>query len=348
MRVVSLFDGIACGREALKRAGIPVTEYVAFEIDKHAIQIAKKNHPDIIHVGSVVGFPFKMLNGFDMVIGGSPCQSFSFSGKGLAFQDPRGQLFFEFVRAIKEIQPKYFLLENVKMKKEHEAVITQFMGVEPVQINSALVSAQNRRRLYWCNWSVEQPEDRGILLKDIIEDGVTDRDKSYCIDANYWKGGNLEQYFEKSRRQLVFNERKANCLRARCNNEVLNEKGVERVLGKTIGNMVFGAAQRGRYIVDGKRQDHKMKTAGLTEQRIELGGEKSNTLTSVQKDSLVLEGMTIRKLTPIECERLQTLEDNYTFGISNTQRYKALGNGWTVEVIVHLLNQLKISIDNKV
>ena len=141
------------------------------------------------------------------MIGGSPCQGFSFAGKQLNFNDPRSALYFEFVRLLKETKPKYFLLENVRMKKEFQAIITKDLGVEPIMINSSLLSAQNRVRLYWTNIpNVSQPNDLGIVLKDIIEDGVTDRTKSHCLDANYFKGGNLKSYFEKHRRQLIFSK----------------------------------------------------------------------------------------------------------------------------------------------
>jgi len=261
MNVLSLFDGMSCGRIALERAGVKVDKYFASEVDKYAIQIAKKNYPDTIHLGDVrdVWFPESTDGlGIDLLIGGSPCQGFSFAGKQLNFDDPRSQLFFEYVRLLKESKPKYFLLENVKMKKESEQVITDILGVEPIEINSNLVSAQSRRRLYWTNLPVfGQPEDKGIVLSDIIEDGYVDRDKAHCIDANYWKGGNLKSYFEKNRRQLVF------------------------------------------------------ETSGTPQ--------------------------VYRKLTPLECERLQTVPSGYTKGVSNTQRYKMLGNGWTVDVIAHLL-----------
>jgi site-specific DNA-cytosine methylase len=203
----------------------------------------------------------------DLLFGGSPCQGFSFAGKQLNFFDPRSKLFFDFVKALEELKPKYFLLENVKMKKEYEDVITQHLGVKPIEINSALVSAQNRVRLYWTNIpGIQQPKDKGILLKDIIIDGEVDRDKSFCIDGNYYKGGNIKQYFEKHRRQIVLN---------------------------------------------------------------------------------IIQNYKFRMLYPIECERLQTLPDNYTavgvidgkeIPISNTQRYKMLGNGWTVDVIAHILS----------
>ena len=332
MNILSLFDGMSCGQIALDKLGIPVTNYFASEIDKYAIEIAKKNYPSTIHLGDVTQVKGDDLPQIDLLIGGSPCQGFSFAGKQLNFDDPRSKLFFEFVRLLKETKPKYFLLENVKMKKEYQDVISQHLGVEPIEINSALVSAQNRKRLYWTNIpNVTQPEDKGIILRDILEDGDVDRDKNLCLDANYHKGGNLKQYFEKHRRQLVFNDVKC-------------------------------GAFRGHYLVDGKRQDHKMKTAGLTEQRLEIRkDDKTNTLTTVQKDNQVVyigdynpvfkdnycqfdvsgkghnsqqdrayysdkkhgclgasrletktkvmvDELHYRKLTPIECERLQTVD----------------------------------------
>ena len=198
------------------------------------------------------------------------------------------------------------------MKQEYQDIITEHLGVEPVMINSALVSAQSRKRLYWTNiLGVSQPENKGILLKDVLEDGVVDRDKSHCLDANYYKGGNLKSYFEKHRRQLVFNK---------------------PICGRIVGRRINPET--------GKRDDYNpdLKAEQRLEPRLD---EKTGTLTTVQKDNVVVDGPTYRKLSAIECERLQTLPDNYTEGVSNTQRYKALGNGWTVDVIVHILQGLK-------
>lgn len=315
MIVVSLFDGIGCGLEALKRAGIKVTEYHAFEIDKYAIKIAKKNHPEIIHHGAITFMTdFSPFKGADLLIGGSPCQGFSMAGKGLNFKDKRSQLFFEFVRAKHEIKPKRFLLENVKMKKEIQDEISKLMRCKPILINSALVSAQNRQRLYWCNWKVKQPEDRKIFLKDIIENGVVDRDKSYCIDANYYKGGSLKNYLEKKRRQIV--------------NLAQSEKRL----------MVICVAERGRRLNEyGIRNDRN----GIIHRRYEEATDgKSFCLSTVQKDNYIAEDKIIRKLTPIECERLQTLGDGYTEGVSSTQRYKMLGNGWNVETLIHIFKKI--------
>lgn len=296
MNVLSLFDGIACGRTALQRAAIKIDNYYASEVDKYAIEIAMKNHTDIIQLGDVNNFltgsiypnPWPECD-IDLIIGGSPCQGFSFAGKQLAFDDPRSKLFWKFVEIVNYYKPKYFLLENVRMKKEYQDVITKALGVEPICINSALVSAQNRVRYYWTNIpNVIQPEDRGIVLRDIIEEGVVDQDKSYCIDANYWKGGNLKSYFEKHRRQLVF------------------------------------------------EKPHGYNKGGISDR------EKFSTLRPVSYcNYAVLDSGEWRKLTPIECERLQTLPDNYTEGVSNTQRYKMLGNGWTVDVLAHIFKNIK-------
>ena len=214
MKVLSLFDGMACGRIALEQLGIPIEKYYASEIDKYAIQVAQANYPDIIQVGDVCDLDPKDYMDVDLIQAGSPCQGFSMAGKQLAFDDPRSALFFEFIRLLKAIKPKYFLLENVKMKKEFLQVISEqvsacypeiIFGIEPIFINSSLLSAQSRQRYYWTNIpNIQQPEDRGIVLKDILEDDFSsERDKAHCIDANYFKGASVEQYKKKHRRQLV-------------------------------------------------------------------------------------------------------------------------------------------------
>jgi len=313
MNILSLFDGMSCGQIALEKLGIPVNKYFAAEIDKYAIQVAKSNYPEMVHLGDVKEIDPSKLPKIDLLIGGSPCQGFSFAGKQLNFDDPRSQLFFEYVRLLEALKPKYFLLENVKMKKESEQVITEILGVEPIEINSSLVSAQNRKRLYWTNIPVDGlPDDKGTVLSDVLEEGATDRDKSYCIDANYWKGGNLKSYFEKHRRQLVFHTEPKG---ARIVNRRLDERG--------------------------KRQDYN--TNIKPKPRLELRyDDKAGCITTVQKDSVVAfeKDMHWRKLTVTECERLQTVPDGYTCGVSNTQRYKMLGNGWTVDVIKHIFKGL--------
>jgi len=340
MNVLSLFDGMSCGHLALGRAGIKVDNYFASEIDKYAMTVTQHNFSATVQLGDIKDWPLWQLPKIDLIIAGSPCQGFSFAGKQLNFEDPRSKLFFDFVDILKAVKPKYFLLENVKMKKEFQDIISNLLGVQPIEINSALVSAQNRKRLYWTNIpGIKQPEDKGILLKDIIEDAECDRDKSYCLDANYSKGANYDQYKNKCRRQLV-----------KC------------------------GAFRGRYLVDGKRQDGKMQKDNVVVCRasVQKNSEhniknKSTTLTAAMgigggnipmlmsnEDSIKYKGIYLdgdvrkkwRKLTPIECERLQTVPDNYTlvpFGkreMSNTQRYKMLGNGWTVDVISHIFKEL--------
>lgn len=407
MKVLSVFDGISCGRLALERAEVPVTEYYASEIDKYAIKVTQSNHPDTIQLGDMTKWREWDLPKIDILIAGFPCQAWSLAGKQGGDSDPRGALVHDLIDIWKHFKPKYFMFENVKMKKEFIEYINGLFGVEPILINSALVSAQNRNRLYWTNIpGIEQPEDKGILLKDIIESGavdrekslvvttrvagatekrykeksmhqmVVDRDKSHCIDANYHKGGNLKSYFEKNRRQLVFErpcearefKKESICHHAANATDIKGNESIKRVYAETgkaptlttMGGghrepKVLCGAMRGRYLVDGVRQDGKMLTAGKTKQYIELRhDEKTNSLTTVQKDNNVVhtdsqkvrhetEQLTYRKLTPIECCRLQTLPDDHfdKSGISNTQQYKSIGNGWTVDVVAHIFRNIK-------
>ena len=384
MNVLSLFDGISCGRVALERAGIKVDTYYASEIDKYAIKITQKNYPDTIQLGDVNDIDFtKFTNKIDLLLGGSPCQDLSIAKQNRqGLKGERSKLFWKYVEALNVIKPKWFIFENVaSMKKEDKDIITKTLGVEPIMINSALVSAQQRKRLYWTNIpGVQQPKDKHIYLQDILESGYTDRLKSYCIDANYFKGTNLKQYLEKKRRQVVFDkpfkvgqfnsggqgdrvyaiEGKSVTLSANGGGrgaktglylipvQYDRKNKIGKELEKAITLMasdwrglnrnqkqnavVCCVAQRGRYNDDGKiKQKYEPRFDG-----------KTNTLTTVQKDNMIwnIEEMYIRKLTPIECERLQTLPDNYTEGVSNTQRYKLLGNAWTVDVIVHILSYI--------
>ena len=308
MKVLSLFDGMSCGQIALKKAGIPITKYYASEIDKHAIKVTQENFPDTIQLGSVTDVTTDQVGEIDLLIGGSPCQGFSFAGKNLNFDDPRSKLFFEYVRLLKELKPKYFLMENVRMSKKSQDIISEHLGVEPIVINSNLVSAQNRHRLYWTNIPFDMPTDKGIVLSDIIEGGVVDRDKSHCLDANYFKGGNLKSYFRKNRRQLVFDSPDA----------------------------LFCASIVGRKInpETGKRDDNNPDLPMV--QRLEIQSEghiKTGALNTVQKTNVLTDTKRWRNLTPLECERLQTVPEGYTNHVSNTQRFRMLGNGWTVDVI---------------
>ena len=268
--VLSLFDGMSCGQLALNRAGIKYDNYYASEIDKYAIQVTQKNFPNTFQIGDVTKINTEYFKDIDLLLAGSPCQGFSFAGKQLAFEDPRSALFFEFIRILKEIKPKYFLLENVRMKKDFLNIISKQVGCKPILINSALVSAQNRQRFYWTNIpGVEQPKDKNILLETILED-----------DA------------------------------------------VEPMLSNIYGG--FG---------EKKPRLHRNKSVTI---RTASGGGHIPSVTLKKYDKCFY-----RKLMPIEAERLQTVPEGYTEGVSNTQRYKMLGNGFTVEVICHILRNIR-------
>ncbi len=435
--VLSLFDGMSCGQIALQKLGIKVKTYYASEIDKHAISVTYKNFPDTIQLGDVTQIKASDLPKIDLLIGGSPCQGFSFAGKQLAFDDPRSQLFFEFVRLKNELNPRYFFLENVKMKKEYEAIISEYMGILPIEINSALVSAQNRVRLYWTNIAAEadglfgypkcmipQPKEKGILLRDILETEVNE--KYYLSDKmlNYFKNrasnfnnGKVNIRNEDDKATTILsssascdisdnfikvdtslkvsnNQEKANCFTAGGNSGGLHS------------DMTLIVASRGR-----NPENPTSRKIGLeTEQTLEPRFDgKTNCLTSVQKDNLIMQLNTsmesngcqpyqqnrvynedgispalladmssgthailqrargfnkggvhteksppltanaweqnntliLRRLTPTECERLQTVPDGYTSSASDTQRYRMLGNGWTVDVIAHIFSYIK-------
>tara|TARA_B110000208_G_scaffold27583_1_gene36048 strand:- start:946 stop:1932 length:987 start_codon:yes stop_codon:yes gene_type:complete len=328
MNVLSLFDGMSCGQIALNNLGIKVDKYFASEIDKYAMEIAKKNFPDIIHVGNVEFVTKSMLNNkIDLIIGGSPCQGFSRAGKGLNFEDPRSKLFFEFVRLIKECKPKYFMLENVKMNKESRDIISEYLGVEPIYIDSALLSAQTRKRYYWTNIpNISEPMDKGIILKDIIqtteelkgskvdERMVTNKGKAYCLTARY-SGATWWNSIERSQRTMIRIEDK----------------------------VCFPEATKKGYVAAGIGQGIDIQYPNSQTRRGRLLKEKSHCIQAGSvNQGIINEKYNWRKLTPIECERLQTVPDNYTEGVSNSQRYKMLGNGWTVKVIEHVLTNMDV------
>lgn len=471
IKVCSLFDGCSGTQMALKNLGVEVDQYFSSEIDKYAMQVTQKNFPETIQLGDITDIKGKDLPEIDLIVGGSPCQGFSFAGKQKAFKDERSALFFEFIRLLKEIKPKYFLLENVVMKKEFQQVITDevskiypqssngsLFGIEPIMINSALLSAQNRKRLYWTNIpNVEQPEDLGIVLKDILEPseewgeqpqylknklhGVERghsvkevNQKSNCLNATMYKGQisayvkkrdeDLKKMTTKSGKSYALTasyqgaaswnsiERKQRTMIPTYNTpkqvgiakdinghdslkrvysengksptvnahgggntepkvavtsyrEVRTEKAKEErkrikketgkdhtpfrskeliprddgkvgavtpSLNKDHTISIQGGAVRGR--PKGKKYIQKLETRS---------DDKSNALTTARKDSVVVEDeLTWRKLTPLECERLQTLPDNYTEGVSNTQRYKMIGNGFTIKVIEHILGNMDL------
>ncbi len=524
MNVLSLFDGMSCGMIALDRLGIKVDNYYASEIDKYAIQVSQANYPDIIQVGDITKLDLSTLPKIDLVMGGSPCQGFSFAGKQLAFDDPRSALFFEFVKCVDTLKPKYFLLENVRMKKEYLDIISEYMGVEPIFINSSLVSAQSRQRYYWTNIpGIEQPEERGIVLRDILEDQVgsehyvgdnmqknykggnqlnpnyksqantihnsdkksgticagthgyangyvgdkhkpvkqTERnarhlkqldDKSLCMTATMYKGaGNngmtlvpqklvddtsdlpeksqtiKSQYYKSSKanfersgtfhatgipqklvsdkpqkihdipkdvlkdnerqRRVYSKEGKSPTLLARSDSPKVMKSDKPEHIGTAVDvnghdilkrvyspdgksptvNTCQGGNREPKVVVDVRamtevrtpeankiRQEHRKKTGKDWSPRhmrhlVERKDEKMNTLTTALTKQHILQitkdkdqEVYWRKLTPLECERLQTVPDNYTNHVSNTQRYKMLGNGWTIEVIAHILQNMEI------
>lgn len=298
MNVLSLFDGMSCAQIALHRAKIPVENYFASEVDKYAIKIALKNYPGTIQLGNILDLRYEKLPKIDLLIGGSPCQGFSSAGKGLNFDDPRSKLFFGFVRILKEIKPKYFILENVRMKNSWRDIISEFIGLEPIEINSALVSGQNRRRFYWTNITgIKQPEDKNIFLHDILIDGVTDRKKSTVVLTNT-KGTSVKGYFQHRGHQAIFK----------------TAEDIQK-LAKSQGNKIMNIYAKCPAI---------------------LAGSHGYALGWIESP-----GGCWRKLHPVECERLQTVPDDYTEGVSNTQRYKMLGNGFTVDVIAHILSFIK-------
>jgi len=260
INVMSLFDGISGGQLALDELGVKVNDYYSSEINKNAIAITSRNFPNTIQLGSVLGVDGNKYRSIDLLLGGSPCQGFSFGGDQLNFNDPRSKLFFEYVRILREVNPRYFLLENTPMKKEYQDIISQYLGVEPIEINSSLLSAQNRKRLYWTNIPVDKPSDKNIQLSSIIGD--------YEGIWVYPRG--------------------------------FNKGGVQWYKGKS----------------------------------------PTITISSWQHNFFVKLKEGKRKFTVEEVELLQTLPVGYTYGVSDNQRYKACGNGWTIAVIKHILKEL--------
>lgn len=325
MNVLSLFDGMSCGQIALNRLGVNIENYYASEVDKYAIKVTQKNYPSTIQLGDIKEIKGENLPSIDLLLAGSPCQGFSFAGKQLAFDDPRSALFFEFIRLLKECKPKYFLLENVRMKKESLDVITDLVGVEPILINSALVSAQNRLRYYWTNLPVAgQPEDKGLVLKDILDPSVT----SFLSEDTALR--------PRTQRNVRETTDKAKTLTATGHSAQSN--GVTVVKGGSLkpfsndglcyenGLLRVGDADIKGHDILKRVYDRRGKSPTLT---ANSGGN--------QEVKMAEDSERWRVLTPLECERLQTVPDNYTEGVSNTQRYKMLGNGWTVDVICHIL-----------
>lgn len=291
MIVMSICDGMSCGQIALNRLGVRVSKYYAAEIDKFAIKVAQSNYPNTIQIGDVLKWKEWAIDwsSIDLLIGGPPCQAFSFGGLKKAFKDPRSRPLSAFIEVRDHInlcrklagkKPVKFLMENVKMSAENKQIIDVIVGVNGVEVDSALLSAQSRKRVYWTNWGFKQPVEKDIWLADILLEGSTDRKKSLCITASYSKGkSNLRGYDEKSRRQIIFSGRPCT-------------KGPYRT--------AMAAKSRKRVLIPAKPF--------------------------------------YRQLEPVEVERLQTVPEGYTAVASRTQRFKMLGNGWTVDVICHILS----------
>jgi len=323
MNVLSLFDGISCGQLALKKAGIKYNRYYASEIDKYAIAVTKKNFPNTIHIGDVKNVQAKEFK-IDLLIGGSPCQGFSFAGKQLNFEDPRSKLFFEFIRLLNQCKPKYFLLENVKMKKEYLDVISEHLKVEPVLINSSLFSAQDRKRYYWTNIPLEKlPVNNPLTVEDILEDDVD------------------EKYFIEPKRSIMILEKEVKRRKIAYIGSDSQGSRIYNIHGKAVclcGEAGGLGAKTGLYALPCITPDRLNKRQNG--RRFKPPKSKFYTLTAQDKHGVLTKNY-IRKLTPVECERLQTVPDNYTASASDNQRYKMLGNAWTVDVIAHIFKGLK-------
>lgn len=334
MKVLSLFDGISCGMAALERTGISVERYAAYETDKYAIKISKKNYPFIEHCGNVFDGDFTQYKDFDLLIGGSPCTYWSIAKRNRETTcDGEGfKLFMQYVRALKESGCKYFLYENnYSIYKDIKAEISRHLGVEPITINSALVSAQSRKRCYWTNIpNVIQPYDKGILLKDIIESGVAWQGKTYCLTANY---GNayLKNTLERHQRTMIA-EPVGCAVRSRYNNtgnrnakvnggtfsavEVRKDKKANCMTTVTKDSMVLQPIRIGD--IGSNAQGQRVYSVRGKSVTISANGGGQVGTTGLYKIDLSDGDYVIRKLSPVECERLQTLPDNYTEGVSNT------------------------------
>lgn len=350
INVLSLFDGISCGQYSLELAGIPVKKYYASEIDENCIKITQKNYPNTIQLGDVRSLNLADFvcvpcddDLIDLLIGGSPCQDLSIAGTRKGLEGNRSCLFWEFVRVLKTIKPKYFLFENVaSMKCEDKEIITKTLGVEPICINSALVSAQTRKRLYWTNIpNVQQPENRGILLKDILESGIAPQNKSYCLTETYHKAS-FSDFVKKHTRTMIAEPALLQLPRGTNKGGIKKDKAPTMTTGKwQYNNLLISPIRLGHLEGRSNAQANRVYSIEGKSVCLNANGGGGGAKTGLYKIDLPDGEYIIRKLTPIECERLQTLPDNYTAGISNSSRYKAIGNGWTCEVIAHILRGIK-------
>lgn len=365
MKVLSLFDGMACGMIAFKELGIPIERYVAYEIDKFAVKTATHNFPQIEEMGDVFAADFNEYRGFDWLVGGSPCTYWSIAQTKNRETEASGmgwELFSQYVRALHEAQPKYFIYENNKsMSKQIRASIDEAFGFDAVLINSALVSAQNRQRLYWVGKrnadgtyskvDVKQPVDRGILLKDILDSGcdLTSKDKSYTPTASY-NGAVPWNTIERNQRNMVAEPVRIGTYPNEAKNQDKHDSQQYRIYsteGKGVtlcGNGGGGGANTGLYAIPLEYNLLKSCDIDVNENRVSSAAKIYNV---VNKMILINDKWypcklddgyyIIRKLTVSECKRLQTVPEWYEFPVSKAQAYKMLGNGWTVDVIKHLI-----------
>ena len=370
--VLSLFDWMSCGRLALERAWIPVRRYFASEIDRYPMQVSENNRPDVIQVGDVREIRVKSDikatgivrnpdgdtnvyvgdNGLDLLIGGSPCQWFSNAGKGLNFEDLRSKLFFEFVRILNEAKPRYFLLENVPMKDEWIKIINQHLwGIQPTVINSSLVSAQSRERLYRVGKRegdrykmiyIPLPEDKKLTLKDILQDKVAEK---YMLSEKLVKWFLNKSSVFRDRFKIANPDWKGACLTTNNQGSCITQSYILCNINPS-GNgqnwNVYSSEGKSPTLTTNKGEWPKILQLSRGANKWGIFEQKTPTLSSNSRsyNNLLHDGYCLRRLTPIECERLQTLPDNYTAGVSNSQRYKMLGNGWTVDVIAHIFREM--------
>mgnify|MGYP000733975173 FL=1 len=391
LNVFSAFDGCSGGQLALQKAGIDIDTYYASEIDKYAIEVTQANFPNTIQLGDITKVGFNRFNHhIDLMMGGSPCQGFSFAGKQLNFDDPRSKLFFDFIRIRDELTPKYVFLENVRMARESQDSISKYMGCEPTKIHSADVSPQSRNRLYWFvmyDWDlgkyvpihIPQPPKKNIVIRDLLQDLPFGEIHEHL--ANSWGG------IPRGDKVKSVDDAKANCLTASmykgqiptfikkpnpsASKDGLIRVGTANLKGHDSIKRVYSADGKSPTLttMQGGHREPKISMGRVVNRRLDENGVRkdnqmdlpftpkvevreddvSNCLTTVEKDNVVVnrDDYLWRKLTPLECERLQTMPDNYTNHVSKTQRYKMIGNGWTIDVIAHILNSGNINSEKQ-
>ena len=355
--VLSLFDGMSCGQLALQRAGISYDKYFASEIDKHAIKVTQHNHPDTIQLGSVTDIKGTDLPQIDLLIGGSPCQGFSFAGKQLNFDDPRSKLFFEFARLLKECNPKYFLLENVKMKKEWQDIISKELGVEPIEICSSLFSAQQRKRLYWTNINVDLsklPKSNNVIA-DVLDLPIKNkRENKILMSKSDFKVKVRKNYIDKKELALFLRSYKTktiNEISVFCNApKTMVEHWFRTDNSFSIPDAEYWFKLKECLKIEDCKYDKavtefelKNNSFDMAKRIYHIDGKHPTltTLTGGGQRKTITDGNEMFYLNPEHCEKLQTVPLGYTKTASERQRFRMLGNGWTVDVIAHIFNGLK-------